>query len=718
NGRAVDTTRHEYLHVTQFAYAPVASFTRGIDLWVIEGTAVASEGSLGTMARDASRGARAIDVPLTAEDGASLPQYQAQDFFVFAGDQLGRGLEYLRFVFTRGGRAYDEDASLRESLGVGGGLAEMYWRWVRHQAMNDSPVAAAACGPVAGVADARTLSFTPNASDGLATGVLPSLTTHRHELVVAADADVAYQAEIRVVPDRTGVLRTRAYASGPGASGTVPCAAITDIDIDRIVVDVPPGASGTATTVFVLVANTEPDVIQAHLGYRLEVRLRPTVVIEEPADREPRAAQDPVPLRARITTPDPRVAALPIESLATYFVPGQRTLQWAFASASGEMLAFRAADPYCTGTLEIEALVDSLSVTTDYANLRDLRTVPLVGRADGPLRAVIVAPPRPGHHLEIDAASLQVPPYTLRGYASQRRCGADGLPGATASWRNLADTALVQGTTPLAFEVGDDDFADGSGGWRSLRTWLRVEADGRTGQSSVLLVPCAGRDGGPAEYPGVPTCPAAIDGFWYDLDEAFETLAALPSWQELDLLLNGRVGDLERALGLDGGAFPIDPATTLPLLDVAVPVRDHLARLVDLLDAAAGTEPAFAELDALDARVRGDEALVGVDADLYWMASGLVHGALAAFDCSDPFWDPSSGLPAEGDAWTRFAFVRDVDAALVEADVVAPARAALAGLLTTAARARIGDPVHLRAATLGALLGARDALQDVGYGER
>ena len=716
--RAVGVARHEFFHATQYAYAAVGSFARGVDLWVIEGTAVASENSLATMVRDASRRARAIDIPLTAEDGASLPQYQAQDFFVFAGDQLGRGLEYLRFVFTRGGRAYDVDAALRESLGVGGGLAETYWRWVRHQAMNDSPVAAAACGPVAGVADARILSFTPNASDGLATGALPSLTTHRHELVFAADADVAYQAEIRVVPDRTGVLRARAYASGPGASGTVPCAAITDMDIDRIVVDVPPGASGAATTVFVLVANTEPDPVQVHLGYRLEVRVRPLVVIEEPADTTERSAEVPLPLRARITTPDPRVAALPIEWLATYFVAGQRTLQWAFESASGETLAFRAADPYCTGTLELEALVDSLSVTTDYANLRDVRIVPLVGRADGPLRAVIVAPPRPVHHLEIDSASLQVPPYTLRGYASQRRCGADGLPGATASWRNQADAALVQGTAPLAFEVGDDDFADGSGGWGSLRLWLRVEADGRTGQSSVLLVPCAGRDGGPAERPGVPTCPAAIDGFWYDLEEAFEALATLPTWQELDFVLGGGIAGLERELDLGTGTFPSDPATTLPLLDVAVPVRDHLATLVELLADATGTDTALAGLADLDALVRGDEALVGVDADLYWMGSSLARGALVAFDRGDPFWDPGGGLPAEGDALARFAFVRDVDAALVEADAVAPARAALAGLLTTVTRRAIGEPVHLRAATLGALAGARDALQDVGYGER
>jgi hypothetical protein len=716
--RPVGVARHEYFHTTQYAYAPVGSFARGVDLWVIEGTAVASENSLATMARDGGRPARAIDVQLTSEDPAGFPHYRAQDFFVFVGDQLGRGLEYLRFVFTRGGRGYDVDAALRESLGVEGGLAEMYWLWARHQAMNDSSVAAAACGPVADVADARTLSFTPNASDGLATGVLPSLTTHRHELVFAADADVAYQAEIRVVPDRTGVLRARAYAGDSGTAGAVPCAAITDIGIDRIVVDVPPGASGAATTVFVLVANTEPDPIQVHLGYRLEVRVRPLVVIEEPADATARFAEVPVPLRARITTPDPRVAALPIEWLATYVVPGQRTLQWAFESASGETLAFRAADPYCTGTLELEALVDSLSVTTAYANLRDLRTVPLVGRADGPLRAVIVAPPRPVHHLEIDPAALQVPPYTLRGYASQRRCGADGLPGATASWRNLADAALVQGTTPLAFEVADTDFADGSGGWRSLRLWLRVEADGRAGQSSVLLVPCAGRDGGPAEYPGVPTCPAAINGFWYDLDEAFETLAGLPTWQELDVLLNGRVGDLERALDLDGGTFPIDPATTLPLLDVAVPVREHLARLVDLLDAATGPEPAFAELDALDALVRGDEALVGVDADLYWTASGLVRGALAAFDRADPFHDPAGGLPSVGDAWARFAFVRDADATLVGADPVEPARATLAGLLTTATRRPIDEPVQLRAATLGALLGARAELQAMGYGER
>ncbi len=712
-GWGVRVARHEYFHATQHAYPNFGSYTRGRDLWVVEGTAVAAQASLATMVRDGGFLARAIDERLTSE--ASVLHYRAQDFFVFVGDELGRGLEYLRFVFTRGARAYDLDAALRESLGVEGGLAEMYWRWARHQAMNDSAVAAAPCGPVPDVGVPRTMAFTANASNGLAEGVLPSLTAHRHDLVFDADPAVAYEVEVRVVPDRTGAMRVRTYESGQDASGATPCARTADGDWFTAFVP----AGGANTEVSVLVVNTEPDRIQVHLGYRLEVRVRPTVVIEEPADREPRPAQDPVPLRARITTPDPRVASLPIEWLATYFVPGQRTLQWAFESASGENLVFRTADPYCTGVLELEALVDSLSVTTEYANLRDVRTVPLTGRAVLAPRAVIVAPPRPVHHLEIALASLQVPPYTLRGYASQPRCGADGLPGATASWRNRADAALAQGTTPLAFEVDDADFSDGSGGWGSLRLWLRVEADGRTGQESVLLVPCAGRDGdAETALPGVPACPAAVDGFWYDLDEAFETLSTLPTWQELDFALNGRAGDLERALNLASGSFPADPATTLPLLDVAVPVRDYLATLVGTLDVATTPDAAFAALDELDALVFGDEALVGANVDLYWMASGLVRSALAAFDRADPFWDPNGGLPAEGDAWARFAFVRDVDAALVEADAVAPARSALAGLLTTATRRASGEPVHLRAATLGALHGARDALQELGYGER
>jgi hypothetical protein len=85
---------------------------------------------------------------------------------------------------------------------------------------------------------------------------------------------------------------------------------------------------------------------------------------------------------------------------------------------------------------------------------------------------------------------------------------------------------------------------------------------------------------------------------------------------------------------------------------------------------------------------------------------GLVWDALESFRFAPD---------GEADGWARFAFVRDTDAALGEVDPVAPARGALQGFLTSASRRAPTHPIHLRAATLGALVFAVEELERVGY---
>ena len=690
---AVTTARHELFHAIQLAYPKVRDSSRGLELWVIEGTAVASENSSATMQR-ASRPARPVEISLWSEVGPSLPHYQAQDFFVFAGQSLGRGLDYLRLVFARGARTEDVDAAL-VALGVAGGLSEVYWQWVRHQAMADSSVASAACRPQSVAATPVRIDLDANAAAGRHTATLPSLTAQVVELTFAADPQATYVADLTVTPDRTGAARVKVYYGST-------CAQADETTSLTITVE-----AGKPRSVVVLVANGTAEKAVRSLGFDLDYRVQPSVFIDTPDDGVQRFAVEPLPLRAVITGADPVVASLPIDWWVTATTPGRATTQWRFESASGETLFLRRFDAYCDATVDVEAIVDPGALVAEYGLLNALHRVTLKGEPPARPRAVIVAPTRRIHHLELREGApgaFELPGFTLRGYAAQRRCGADGLPEATATWLDRDGQLLASGLFQVDHAVDPADFDNGSGGWAARWYYLEVEFGLDRVRSDTLLTPCYGRedDDGP-RLGGVPPCPNEIDGFWYDLDQAFDTLMGLPSWQEVHFELVGLSRSLEDAFGLAVGGFPNRDPSVVDTLDVDIGVREALRDLAAAVSVRTVAE-AETRLLELDARVRGD--LAAVDATLYQVGLGLVWDALEAFRFA-----PEG---ADG-GWARFAFVRDTDAALAEVDPVAPARGALQGFLTSATYRAPSNPIHLRAATLGALVYAAEELERAGY---
>jgi len=689
---AVATARHELFHAIQFAYPNVGDGSRGRDLWIIEGTAVASEFSSATMQRSTSFNPRVVEVGLTV--AADLAHYRAQDFFVFAGQSLGLGLDYLQAVFARGARTRDVDAALT-SLGVTGGLSETYWRWARYQAMADASVAGSTvlCAPQPGRVTPEQLSFDLEAPAQVATATVPSLAARLFELTFTADPAIDYFAQVVIAPDRTGAARAVVYDGGCGRA----------VETDRLAVAV---EAGKDKTVVVLVANVVTDDRMPHLGIEVTANVWPTVHIESPRDGGWYRAENPLPLRAVITGADAGVRARPVDWWVRVVSPDT---QWRLASSSGETLHFRTVDAYCDADVEVEAVVDPGALIAEIGLLTDFRRVALGGRSPGPLRAVVTAPTRPLHHLELRESLpgvFELAPLTLRGIAAQRRCGADGLADATASWLDAGGLLLAQARFEVAHPLDPAVFDDGSGGWRQRWFRLRAEHDGRTAWSSVGVAPCYGREDDDLRLPGVPPCPAEVDGFWYDLDQAFDTLQRLPTREELLFALDGPTRTLEGALGLEAFTFPFRDDAVIGLLDVDLAVR---AALQDLHRVVAGDdlEVTLAQLAELDERVRTDEALVGVDTAAYLLASGLVRDALEAFG-----WD---ALDGSGRAWASFGFVRDTDGELLDVDPVAPARGALQGFLTSATRRAVRDPVHLRAATLAALVFAAEELGRAGY---
>jgi len=702
--RAVGTARHEYFHAIQFAYAGIR--TGGIDLWVIEGTAVASENSLATMQRSPGRDLRPVDAPLAEVGDTTLVHYRAQDFFVFAGRELGQGLGYLRAVFERGGRTNDVDEGLR-ALGFTGGLPEMYRRWTR-----DQLEASAGGGSISGcllAPDVATPIAVPlDAASPVAavSGAVASLSAEVVRLDFAAHPVARYPVQVSLSASLPTGLHLRVL---DGAN----CWRSAELGVlDEFLVEVPAGRSWST---FVLITNTNANASAAALGYALQVTVDPAVGIASPPRRSTQPADEALELRATITGADAAVAALPIKWIVTSNGP---TPYLTFTSAADQTLLAARHDPYCTLAYEIEASVDAFTVSTRYGRLTDLLQIDVLGRSPDRLRAVVTAPQRQVHHLELreDAPGVyELPAFTVRGFAAQRRCGADGLRDATARWFDHQGRILAEDTFQVSHTLDPATFDNGTGGW--VQRWLTLEVF-RVGawpaRRDVLVAPCFGRegDGGPRLGP-VPPCPAEIDGFFYDLDRAFQTLQKLPSLQELLFELNGLTRGLEDAFGLGNSGFPIRDHTVLDGLDADTAV---IGLLGDLRDAVAVSAIAEAEgrLRDLDDRVRADKELDGINLTLFWVAHGLAWDTLHAFKTEAEAASDIEGSPSGG-AWSRPSFVRDTDPVLAEVDPVAPARGALQGFLTSANYRAPSHPIHLRAATLGALVYAAEQLERVGY---
>ncbi len=127
-----NTIYHEYFHATQWAYSGFRKVHQG---WFTEGTARASEDSHNSMRRGGG-GWRDIDVPLSNNDQI----YRAQDFWVFTGKHLNRGLDYLIPFLENGADTQSVDRVLENTYGqtYQRGLSSAYWPWIKNQAFENS----------------------------------------------------------------------------------------------------------------------------------------------------------------------------------------------------------------------------------------------------------------------------------------------------------------------------------------------------------------------------------------------------------------------------------------------------------------------------------------------------------------------------------------------------------------------------------------------------
>lgn len=118
--------RHELFHAVQYAYPGLA---QDYDLpevgWMVEGTAALASASESGLLAAPDFKPRLISDPLL--DLADDHEYEAQDFWVYAGRVLGKDLDYLQPIFEAGGTAQDA-ASVID-------LAGSYWGFIKNQSM-------------------------------------------------------------------------------------------------------------------------------------------------------------------------------------------------------------------------------------------------------------------------------------------------------------------------------------------------------------------------------------------------------------------------------------------------------------------------------------------------------------------------------------------------------------------------------------------------------
>ncbi len=346
--RAVEVARHEYFHAVQFGYSKVRSQAK--PLWVLEGTAVASENSLATMTRDAGRSIRPVDVRLSADSTPSLIEYLAQDFFVFAGQELGQGLGYLRQIFTRGARTQDVDAGLK-ALGFGGGLPEMYWRWAKNQAFEKrrdlgGTFSRTACSFDSRTATAEAIDYSYIAAPSNRTINLQPLQSKVIRVNLAALASDAYDSQVNVASSSSAV-KAKLYDSAN--AGTTACRNQPDGREYALSV-----AAGQSRTVYVLISNTS---LSANASVTLDFpSAAPMLEIQNPAANAIFDEGNTISFKA----------------LATGFKgvnPDRLSISWRYTRADGVPFTFATSangetisrDSFCDGSYTVTAEVMNAS---------------------------------------------------------------------------------------------------------------------------------------------------------------------------------------------------------------------------------------------------------------------------------------------------------------------------------------------------------------------
>lgn len=257
------TARHEYFHATQYGYQTVRHSRAA---WVLESTAVAAQNSLGTMARATNRGLREVDEPITATE-PGLVEYRTQDFFVYVGNRLGRGLEYLTEVFGYGAGTQDIDQALNQ-VGLGG-LAAVYWDWAKNQAVEaqlDHAVntLGSQCWFAVGTAVPHEIQYSHLAPPAGQTVIVQPLSSAVVRIRLQALPDVDYSVGISAAhagAGQAGNIRFKLY--DPADAATSNCWAKPDSS--SINVTVP---AGNTRFVYALISNlSAPGLAGATLSF-------------------------------------------------------------------------------------------------------------------------------------------------------------------------------------------------------------------------------------------------------------------------------------------------------------------------------------------------------------------------------------------------------------------------------------------------------------------
>lgn len=266
--------RHEYVHATQYGYAP--SFDSDAEWlrsrWVIEGQAVLLESSYGAVVR-ASGPRRAVDDPLERSrwTGSTLgpfpsSEYHAQDFWLYLANRFGHTTAaFLEPFMTEGMRTVDIDQALRQAYpsdfgagGLAGGLSLAYWSWVKDQVFQRA-VASGTRGPTCTFAGSTAretmLAYDPSAPPSSTTVDLPPLTSHVYRIDLAAAGTTPYAARL-VVESSSAAVRSTFFPQVP--SSPTGCFGQPDASDREVAVD------GDARTHYVLVSNTSRTRSHAH----------------------------------------------------------------------------------------------------------------------------------------------------------------------------------------------------------------------------------------------------------------------------------------------------------------------------------------------------------------------------------------------------------------------------------------------------------------------
>lgn len=123
NDFTIQIIRHELFHAVQYAYQELRNAADMGQKWLKEGTATAAMRSNETMLRSPYWDLRQIRPSLLSQ--SKLEEYEAQDFWVYAGDSLGVSLDYLIPIFENGAEPAEVDQVLS--------LGSAYWRYVKNQ---------------------------------------------------------------------------------------------------------------------------------------------------------------------------------------------------------------------------------------------------------------------------------------------------------------------------------------------------------------------------------------------------------------------------------------------------------------------------------------------------------------------------------------------------------------------------------------------------------